>query len=103
LLSADEWDLLRRSNAIILNIDYPLGMAAYHIFSQISTAVGRIMGVYILGKAATLNGRVGDVMIPNVVYDEHSQQHVSLPQLVSGARCERRCSTSAPSSTTRRR
>ncbi len=73
VLSADEWDLLRRSNAIILNIDYPLGMAAYHIFSQISTAVGRIMGVYILGKAATLNGRVGDVMIPNVVYDEHSQ------------------------------
>ncbi|MCX6041334.1 MAG: hypothetical protein NTV69_09390, partial [Caldilinea sp.] len=29
--------------------------------------------VYVLGKAATLNGRVGDVMIPNVVYDEHSQ------------------------------
>jgi hypothetical protein len=27
----------------------------------------------VLGKAATLNGRVGDVMIPNVVYDEHSQ------------------------------
>ena len=48
-------------------------MAAYHIFSQVSTAVGRILGVYILGKAATLNGRVGDVMIPNVVYDEHSR------------------------------
>jgi hypothetical protein len=72
-LSAAEWDLLRESNAILLNIDYPLGMAAYHVFSQISTAVGRIMGVYILGKAATLNGRVGDVMIPNVVYDEHSK------------------------------
>ena len=26
-----------------------------------------------MGKAATLNGRVGDVMIPNVVYDEHSR------------------------------
>ena len=73
VLSAAEWELLRQSNAIILNIDYPLGMAAYHVFSQISTAVGRLMGVYILGKAATLNGRVGDVMIPNVVYDEHSQ------------------------------
>ena len=73
LLSDDEWELLRDSNAIMLNIDYPLGMAAYHIFSQISTAVGRILGVYVLGKAATLNGRVGDVMIPNVVYDEHSQ------------------------------
>jgi len=72
-LNDNEWDLLRQSNAIVLNIDYPLGMAAYHVFSQISTAVGRIMGVYILGKAATLNGRVGDVMIPNVVYDEHSR------------------------------
>jgi len=72
-LTDAEWDLLHQSNAIVLNIDYPLGMAAYHVFSQITTAVGRIMGVYILGKAATLNGRVGDVMIPNVVYDEHSR------------------------------
>jgi hypothetical protein len=39
----------------------------------VSTAVDRLLGVYILGKAATLNGRVGDVMIPNVVYDEHSR------------------------------
>ncbi|MEZ4866846.1 MAG: hypothetical protein R3C14_36330 [Caldilineaceae bacterium] len=69
----ESWDLLRQSDALLFNIDYPLGMAAYHIFSQVSTAVGRILGVYILGKAATLNGRVGDVMIPNVVYDEHSR------------------------------
>ena len=67
-----EWDLLRQSDALIFNIDYPLGMAAYHIFAQVSTATGRTQGVYILGKAASLNGRVGDVMIPNVVYDEHS-------------------------------
>lgn len=72
-LAEDDWELLRRSDALIFNIDYPLGMAAYHIFSQVSTAVGRILGVYLLGKAATLNGRVGDVMIPNVVYDEHSR------------------------------
>ncbi len=72
-LSAEEVDLLQKSDALILNIDYPLGMAAYHIFSQISTAGGAILGVYILGKAATLNGRVGDVMIPNVIYDEHSR------------------------------
>ena len=72
-LSADDWALLRESDAIIFNIDYPLGMAAYHIFSQMSTAINRIQGVYIMGKAATLNGRVGDVMIPNVIYDEHSK------------------------------
>lgn len=68
-----DWELLRHSDALIFNIDYPLGMAAYHVLSQVTTAVGRILGIYILGKAATLNGRVGDVMIPNVVYDEHSQ------------------------------
>ena len=67
-----EWELLQQSDALIFNIDYPLGMAAYHIFSQVSTAIDGLQGVYILGKAATLNGRVGDVMIPNVVYDEHS-------------------------------
>jgi hypothetical protein len=61
------------SQALIINIDYPLGMAAYHLFSQISADVPDILGVYIMGKAATLNGRVGDVLIPNVVYDEHSQ------------------------------
>lgn len=72
VLNSEEWDLLARSDALIFNIDYPLGMAAYHIFSQVSTAIDRLQGVYILGKAATLNGRVGDVMIPNVVYDEHS-------------------------------
>ncbi len=48
-------------------------MTAYHVFSQITADVPDILGVYILGKAATLNGRVGDVMIPNVVYDEHSK------------------------------
>jgi hypothetical protein len=73
VLSEEEFELLAKSDALIFNIDYPLGMGAYHIFSQVATAVDRILGVYILGKAATLNGRVGDVMIPNVVYDEHSR------------------------------
>lgn len=66
-------EALRKSRALVLNIDYPLGMAAYHLFSQISADIPDILGVYIMGKAATLNGRVGDVMIPNVIYDEHSK------------------------------
>jgi hypothetical protein len=64
---------LKESNALIFNVDYPLGMAAYQMLSQVTSGVGGIRGIYIVGKAATLNGRVGDVMIPNVVYDEHSQ------------------------------
>jgi hypothetical protein len=66
-------DRLTESDAVILNIDYPLGMGAYHILSQVATSVDALRGVYILGKAATLNGRIGDAMIPYVVHDEHSR------------------------------
>ena len=66
-------ELLKGSEAVIFNVDYPLGMAAYQIFSQVAANLGELRGVYFMGKAATLNGQVGDVMIPNVVYDEHSQ------------------------------
>jgi hypothetical protein len=64
---------LRESNALIVNVDYPLGFAAYHLLSQVATSSSDLLGAYIMGKAATLNGRVGDVMIPNVIYDEHSR------------------------------
>jgi hypothetical protein len=63
---------LKASQAAIINVDYPLGFAAYHLLHQVAEAVPWISGVYIMGKAATLNADVGDVMIPNVVYDEHS-------------------------------
>lgn len=66
-------ELLRDSDALILNIDYPLGLGAYHVLAQVTTGVGTLRGVYVLGKAATLNGRIGDVMVPGVVHDEHSQ------------------------------
>lgn len=64
---------LVESDAYILNIDYPLGMAAYNILSEVSEQVGRVLGVYVMGKAASLNGTIGDIVIPNVVHDEHSQ------------------------------
>lgn len=60
------------SDAVIVNVNYPLGMAAYHIMSQAGAALDDIRGIYILGKAATLNGRIGDIMMSNVVFDEHS-------------------------------
>ncbi len=72
-LTLSHLDRLVNSDAVIINIDYPLGMGAYHILSQIATSVDSLRGVYSLGKAATLNGRVGDVMIPYVVHDEHSR------------------------------
>jgi hypothetical protein len=72
-LSDGECTFLSQSDALILNIDYPLGLAAYNILVKITEQAEIILGVYVMGKAATLNGVRGDVMIPNVVYDEHSQ------------------------------
>lgn len=66
-------NFLAESDALILNIDYPLGLAAYNLLSIIAEYIEPVLGVYIMGKAATLNGRLGDVMIPSVVQDEHSQ------------------------------
>jgi hypothetical protein len=66
-------ETFKDSNAVILNIDYPLGLAAYQVLTEIADNVGKVLGIYIIGKAATLNGVVGDVMIPNVVYDGHSR------------------------------
>jgi hypothetical protein len=62
----------RQSDAIIVNVNYPLGLAAYNIMTQVGMTTDELQGIYILGKAATLNGRIGDVMISDVVYDEHS-------------------------------
>jgi hypothetical protein len=75
-----ELDYLCDSNALILNIDYPLGLAAYNILTEVAENAGRVMGVYILGKAATLNGVVGDIMIPYVVHDEHSRNTYLCPR-----------------------
>ncbi|MDX2160106.1 MAG: hypothetical protein SF162_02155 [bacterium] len=72
LTEGRQLDWLTQSDAVILNIDYPLGLGAYEILARLSERVERLLGVYVMGKAATLNARIGDVMISNVVHDEHS-------------------------------
>ena len=67
-----DFQALAATGAVIVNIDYPLGVAAYNILREVAVDRGALRGVYILGKAATLNAEVGDVMISNVVHDEHS-------------------------------
>lgn len=66
-------EALAKSDAVILNIDYPLGMSAYHHLSRLAQGSGEVRGVYVMGKAATLNARVGDVMLSTVAHDEHSR------------------------------
>lgn len=63
---------LARAEGVIVNIEYPLGIAAYNILREITSATDMLRGVYVLGKAATLNADVGDVMISSVIHDEHS-------------------------------
>jgi hypothetical protein len=63
---------LARSPGIVVNIEYPLGLAAYNILREITTSHDTLRGVYVLGKAATLNADVGDVLISSVIHDEHS-------------------------------
>jgi len=76
---------LRESDACILNVDYPLGLAAYHILRQVAENSAWVAGVYVMGKAATLNSDVGDVMLPNVVYTEHSGNTYWLDNAVTAA------------------
>ena len=64
---------LTSSEALILNIDYPLGFAAYHVLNEVLENVKQVKGVYVLGKAAVLNSELGDIEIPRVVFDEHTQ------------------------------
>jgi hypothetical protein len=71
-LGSVDTDRLRQSQAVIVNIDYPLGLAAYNILREVAEASPELRGVYVLGKAATLNADVGDVMISGVIHDEHS-------------------------------
>ncbi len=65
-------DKLARTDAVVVNIEYPLGLAAYNILREVTSSTDVVRGVYVLGKAATLNADVGDVLISGVIHDEHS-------------------------------
>jgi hypothetical protein len=54
-------------------------MAAYYIGRQIAEQIVDLRGFYVLGKAATLNGAVGDVMFADEVFDEHTGNVYSFP------------------------
>jgi hypothetical protein len=71
-LGAVDADRLAASPAVIVNVDYPLGLAAYNLLREVAVDLSALRGVYVLGKAATLNADVGDVMLSSVVHDEHS-------------------------------
>jgi hypothetical protein len=49
------------------HIDYPLGMAAYHVLANISEYVSQIQGIYLIGKAATLKRADRRCAVANVI------------------------------------
>ncbi|PIQ73882.1 hypothetical protein COV58_00130 [Candidatus Roizmanbacteria bacterium CG11_big_fil_rev_8_21_14_0_20_36_8] len=61
------------SEALVLNIDYPLGSGAYMVLSAILQNVSNLKGIYILGKASFLHGSLGDIGLPNEVFDTSSE------------------------------
>jgi hypothetical protein len=65
-------DQLVRSDALILNIDYPLGQTGFFLQRALSRNVGALLGLYVMGKGATLTGRVGDILLCNIVADERT-------------------------------
>jgi uncharacterized protein DUF6909 len=65
-------DRLAMSDAVIVNVDYPLGQTGYFLQRALSRKVGSLRGLYVMGKGATLTGRVGDILLCNIVADERT-------------------------------
>ena len=64
---------ISQSRAHILNLDYPLGLAAAHLMTQAFQRFPHLRGVFILGKSAATIGRLGDILVPSQVYDSHTR------------------------------
>jgi len=70
-----------RTDGVILNMDYAFGEEGFFLFNELLEHLGsRVRGVYIMGKAGSLVGERGDIMLPTFfvklgsgdVYDVHN-------------------------------
>lgn len=73
--AAERLSSLAASEALVLNIDYPLGRAAYFLLNKIAEHIDTIRGVYVIGKAASLFADRGDIIIPSSIVDQHTRNH----------------------------
>ncbi len=64
---------IKESNALIINVDYPLGAGAYRVLSTLLQNVNTIKGIYILGKASFLHANLGDIALPNTILDTYGE------------------------------
>lgn len=72
LADLPELDRLGLSDAVIVNIDYPLGQTGYFLQRALARKVGALLGLYVMGKGATLTGRIGDILLCNIFNDERT-------------------------------
>ncbi len=82
-ISPEQKSRLANSNALIFNIAYPLGLTAYSILKEVSENVSAVRGVYIMGKAASLNAGIGDITIPNFILNKHSGNQIFLHNVLN--------------------
>jgi hypothetical protein len=72
LADLPDLERLAASDAVIVNVDYPLGQTGYFLQRALARKVGALLGLYVMGKGATLTGRVGDILLCNIVVDERT-------------------------------
>lgn len=84
-ISPEKKELLLHSNALIINIAYPLGLSSYMILKEVSENIAEMRGIYIMGKAGSLNAAVGDISIPHVVHDLHTYNDIFFQNIFSPA------------------
>jgi len=80
---------LAETDAMVLNIDYPLGRTAYFILNKLAEHIARIRGVYVIGKAASLFADRGDIIIPSSIFDQHTRNQYFFENCVKVANLER--------------
>lgn len=69
-IQVSNMDKLRQSQALIVNIQYPLGLAAGYLVDEVVNYFSNLKALYVIGKAAILNGKIGDIQIPKSILDE---------------------------------
>ncbi len=74
---------IKNTSAMILNIDYPLGRTAYFILNKIAEHVEKILGIYVIGKAASLFADRGDILIPSFIFDQHTRNQYYFPNCIT--------------------
>lgn len=86
---ASRFARLTDTDAMVLNIDYPLGRTAYFILNKLAEHLARIKGVYVIGKAASLFADRGDLIIPSSIFDQHTRNQYFFENCIKVTNLER--------------